>query len=208
MKNDVRLWSFQCVVCSRSSISLLFSYETSLATRAILFCNSAKATVSDVGTKTGASQKPGAFTQKSGSRFSSSSYGFRPMKKSQWFDIWRRRRERLSVLSSSFRELRDTPANLATVDLPAIKAIGRQLPTQIQNQTMKEVTSFPRGTSFPGASSSSAQLLKDGDIVGDEEEDDERRDVISFPAMDGASKEPEAEMAQYDDDEVEINDDD
>ena len=132
------------------------------------------------------------------------------MKKSQWFDIWRRRRDRLAVLSSAFRELRDTPANLATVDLPAIKAIGRQLPTPIQNQTVKELTSFPRGTSsFLGASSSSAQLLKDGDIVGDEdEEEDERREVISFPAMDGAAKEPEAEMAQYDDDEVEIHDED
>ena len=113
-----------------------------------------------------------------------------------------------------------TPVNLATVVLPAIKAARKELPTTTQNQTLKDITTFPRGSTFAGfgsasfSSSTTTQLLKEGEVVGDEEEEEERtdgkKDVITLPAMDGAERTDEnAEMAaQYDDDNVDIDDDD
>lgn len=187
-------------------------YESSLATRAILFCNSSKAKSSETGNsrigpssqRTAGRSVVGGFGRGGGG---GGGGGFRPMKKSQYFEMTRRRRENLSSLSSGFRELRETPENLAMTTLPAIKRLQRDLPTENQNKIAKELTTFKKG--FFGTNS---EVLKEGEVVGgvEDEEEEERpgvRDKISLPFMEGGEEREEGtNICQYDDELVEIDD--
>lgn len=180
-------------------------YESSLASRSILFCNSAKARVGDA-----SNSKSNASTQRTQSKSSSGSGfgkggGFRPMKKPQHFETNRRRRELLVSLSAGFRELRETPENLAMTTLPAIRRLNRDLPNESQNKIARELTTFKRG--FFG---SSTDVLKEGEVVGnmeDEAEDDVIREKISLPSIEGGNVVDEGnDICQYDDELVDIED--
>jgi len=176
--------------------SVMAGYDSSLATRGIVFHNSDKATISS----------------SSASSSSSGRGGFRPMRKPQRFDVWRRRRDRLADLATLFRELRQSPAQLATTTLPVIKNLGQSLPLQTQNALMRDIAIFPRRS---GGSVSHLESLRDNDVVGEDEDEGNVdgtgaasgawRGAIQLPSIEGSVKEEGgSDLAQYDDEAVDI----